>query len=76
MRDKLSKQLTGFKKESQHKTLIDFCVGNSGEVLVQGELICSIFMDLRQTFDTLTLFRMGFFGAAHGWEGAKKAPTP
>ena len=26
----------------------------------------------------LTLFRMGFFGAAHGWEGGgyKKAPFP
>ena len=25
----------------------------------------------------LTLFRMGIFGAAHGWErGAKKAPLP
>ena len=23
----------------------------------------------------LTLFRMGFFGAAHGWGGGKKAPT-
>ena len=25
---------------------------------------------------TLTLFRMGFFGAAHGWRGGKKAPIP
>ena len=24
----------------------------------------------------LTLFRMGFFGAAHGWGGGKKAPLP
>ena len=25
----------------------------------------------------LTLFRMGFFGAAHGWEGgAKRPPLP
>ena len=23
----------------------------------------------------LTLFRMGFFGAAHGWWGAKKTPS-
>ena len=22
----------------------------------------------------LTLFRMGFFGAVHGWGGSKKAP--
>ena len=25
---------------------------------------------------TLTLFRMGFFGAAHRWEGGKKPPLP
>ena len=24
----------------------------------------------------LTLFRMGIFGAGHGWEGGKKAPLP
>ena len=24
----------------------------------------------------LTLFRMGFFGAAHGWGGAKRPPVP
>ena len=24
----------------------------------------------------LTLFRMGFFGAADGWGGGKKAPLP
>ena len=24
----------------------------------------------------LTLFRMGFFGAAHGWGGAKRPPLP
>ena len=24
----------------------------------------------------LTLFRMGLFGAAHGWRGAKKPPLP
>ena len=24
----------------------------------------------------LTLFRMGFFGAAHGWGGGKKIPLP
>ena len=24
----------------------------------------------------LTLFRMGFFGAAHGWEGGQKDPLP
>ena len=26
--------------------------------------------------DILTLFRMGFFGAAHGWGGGKKAHPP
>ena len=25
---------------------------------------------------TLTLFRMGFLGAAHGWGGGKKIPPP
>ena len=25
---------------------------------------------------SLTLFRMGFFGAAHGWGGDQKAPPP
>ena len=25
---------------------------------------------------SLTLFRMGFFGAAHGWGGGKKGPLP
>ena len=24
----------------------------------------------------LTLFRMGFLGAAHGWEGGQKGPPP
>ena len=24
---------------------------------------------------TFTLFRMGFFGAAHGWGGGQKGPT-
>ena len=27
-------------------------------------------------FESLTLSRMGFFGAAHGWEGAKKPFIP
>ena len=27
-------------------------------------------------FDELTLFRMGFFGAAHEWGGPKKPPLP
>ena len=30
-------------------------------------MCCSLF---------LTLFRMGLFGAAHGWKGPKKAPLP
>ena len=41
----------------------------------------AVLMDLSKVFDTikrklLTLFRMGFFGAAHGWAGAKKVPLP
>ena len=41
-----------------------------------------IFLDISKVFDKvtleglkLTLFRMGFFGAAHGWGGAKR-PSP
>ena len=30
---------------------------------------------LQTESNCLTLFRMGFFGAAHGW-GGKKAPPP
>ena len=29
-----------------------------------------------QQANALTLFRMTFFRALHGWEGAKKAPPP
>ena len=39
----------------------------------------AVLMDLSKAFDTfklLTLFRMGFFGAAHGLAGAKKDPLP
>ena len=42
-----------------------------------------IFLDISKVFDKvtleglkLTLFRMGFFGAAHGWGGGKKALPP
>ena len=37
-----------------------------------------MFYDIRFSvmFRKLILFRMDFFGAAHGWEGSKKAPLP
>ena len=31
-------------------------------------------LDLDENFKTSTLFRMGFFGAAVGWEGQKGPP--
>ena len=33
------------------------------------------FIPVRNFFMKLTLFRMDFFGAAHGW-GGKKGPPP
>ena len=34
-----------------------------------------VFQTLGRAFEASTLFRMGFFGAAHGWGGGKKDPT-
>ena len=33
-------------------------------------------MLLPKNESSLTLFRMGFFGAAHGWGGPKETPVP
>ena len=39
-------------------------------------LLIFLYIDKKIYVKKLTIFRMGFFGAAHGWvEGAKKAPT-
>ena len=38
-------------------------------------VILSFSMVVFRVCYTLTLFRMGLFGAAHGWGGDKKAPS-
>ena len=40
------------------------------------ESLCPYWSGIWYNCKKLTLFRMGFFGAPHGWMGDKKAPPP
>ena len=59
-----------WKKKKKRCYLL--CFWNHGVLVVVFCLFCSYFSN---SCIALTLFRIGFFGAGHGWERGKKAAT-
>ena len=53
MKDKLSKQLTGFRKNHSTEHCLCCMLEIWKKVLDEGGYICAIFMDLSNAFDTL-----------------------
>ena len=53
MKDKLSKQLTGFRKKLSTQHFLNCMLEISKKVLDNGGYICAIFMDLSKAFVTL-----------------------
>ena len=66
MKDKLSKQLTGFRKNHSTQHCLSCMVEIWKKVLDKGRYICAIFMDLSKAFDTLNhdlfIAKLGVYG--------------
>ena len=66
MKDKLSKQLTGFRKNHSTQHCLSCMLEIWKKVLDKGEYICAIFMDLSKAFDTLNhdllIAKLGAYG--------------
>ena len=54
MKDKLSKQLIGFRKNHSTQYCLSFMLEIWNKVLDKGGYICAIFMDLSKVFDKLS----------------------
>ena len=66
MKDKLSKQLTGFRKNHSTQHCLSCMLEIWKKVLDKGGYICAIFMDLSKAFDTLNhdllIAKLGAYG--------------
>ena len=66
MKDKLSKQLTGFRKNHSTQHCLSSMLEVWKKVLDKGGYVCTIFMDLSKTFDTLNhdllIAKLGAYG--------------
>ena len=66
MKDKLSKQLTGFRKNHSTQHCLSCLLEIWKKVLDKGGYICAIFMDLSKAFDTLNhdllIAKLGAYG--------------
>ena len=65
MKDKLSKQLTGFRKKLSTRHFLNCMLEIWKKVLDNGGYICAIFMDLSKAFDTLNydlIAKLGTYG--------------
>ena len=66
MKDKLSKQLTGFRKNYSTQHCLSCMLEIWKKVLDKGGYICAIFMDLSKAFDTLNhdllIAKLGAYG--------------
>ena len=68
MKEKLSKQLTGFRKNHSTQHCLSFMLEIWKKVLDKGGYICAIFMDLSKAFDTLNHDLLIAKFGAHGFE--------
>ena len=68
MKDKLSKQLTGFRKNHSAQHCLSCTSEICKKVLDKGGYICAIFMDLSKVFDTLNHDLLIVKLGAHGFE--------
>ena len=66
VKDKLSKQLTGFRKNHSTQHCLSSMLEVWKKVLDKGGYVCAIFMDLSKTFDTLNhdllIAKLGAYG--------------
>ena len=66
MKDKLSKQLAGFRKDHNTQHCLSCMLEMWKKVLDKGGSICAIFMDLSKAFDTvnynLLIAKIGAYG--------------